>query len=268
MVSKKLSVVMGSYNRYRFLKRALDSVREELERAALPAEIIVVDGGSSDGSLPWLLKQKDILTIVQHNRGEWQGRAIKRRSWSYFMNLAFKVAQGEYLCMLSDDCLLIRGAIENGVKLADARRAAGEKIGAVAFYWRDWPRDREYRVGLTFGSRMFVNHGLYLNKALAAVGYADEENYLFYHADGDLCLRLWRDGYLCVDSPDSYIEHHAHANPKVRDSNAEVQKADWETYVRTWGSLGVPEKDWLLREYRDATGTARKFPRSWFGGRP
>ena len=259
-----MSVVIGSYGRCQFLKRTIVSVREELERASLSAEIIVVDGGSSDGSLNWLMKQKDTITIVQHNRGDWAGKAIERRSWGYFMNLGFKCAQGKYICMLSDDCLVVPGAIGNGVQLFDAGREAGEKIGAVAFYWRDWPTDQRYRVGLTFGGRMFVNHGLYLNEALQAVGYADEDKYLFYHADGDLCLKIWQEGYSCTDSPDSYVEHYAHANVQVRDTNAALQKADWDAYVRTWGSLGRPDQDWLLNDYRDTDLTVKKFPLKWF----
>ena len=109
-----VSVVIGSYNRIDFLKLTLESVRRELEPAA--AEIIVVDGGSDDGSLEWLIAQKDIVTIVQHNRGTWRGKPVKRRSWGYFMNLGFKSAQGKYVCMLSDDCLVVPGAIRNGIE--------------------------------------------------------------------------------------------------------------------------------------------------------
>jgi len=267
--NKEISVVIGSYNRCRFLKRTIASVREELERASLSAEIVVVDGGSTDGSLSWLLKQKDVLTIAQHNRGRWAGKEVERRSWGYFMNLGFKCAQGEYVCMLSDDCLVVPGAIGNGVRLFNARREEGERIGAMAFYWRDWPAEQKYRVGLTFGSRMFVNHGLYLNEALASVGYADEESYLFYHADGDLCLKIWQSGYVCIDSPDSFVEHYAHANVEVRESNAALQKADWDAYVRRWGTLyETPEKDWLLKDFKDVNHTVRGFPRNWFGGSP
>ena len=136
MKGKGVSIILGTYNRIRFLKLTIKSIRNELSKCAFPNEIIVVDGGSTDGTLKWLVKQKDIITIVQHNRGEWRGKRIERRSWGYFMNLGFKSAQGKYICMLSDDCLVLPGAIINGYKLFESELAKGKKVGAVAFYWR------------------------------------------------------------------------------------------------------------------------------------
>lgn len=37
-------------------------------------------------ALSWLLKQKDVITIVQHNRGEFMGKKIEQLSLGYFMN--------------------------------------------------------------------------------------------------------------------------------------------------------------------------------------
>jgi GT2 family glycosyltransferase len=243
-----VSVVIGTYNRLRYLKATLESVRDEL--ASTPHEILVVDGGSSDGTIRWLTAQKDLVSIVQHNRGTWRGRPIERRSWGYFMNLGFKAAQGRYVCMLSDDCLVIPGAITNGLKL-DA--------SVVAFYWRDFPVDERYKVGVTFGDRLFVNHGLYAREALEAVGFIDEESFAFYHADGDLALRLADAGYPCVASEDSYVEHYADANPAVRATNVGRQRADWETYSARWGRLEEPREPWLWREHRDVHDTARRY---------
>ncbi|OGU12906.1 MAG: hypothetical protein A2075_15625 [Geobacteraceae bacterium GWC2_58_44] len=259
-----LSVVLGSYNRLRYLKLTIESIRRELEQCPFPQEVIVVDGGSDDGTLNWLLKQKDILTIVQHNRGEWRGERIERRSWGYFMNLGFRCAQGKYICMLSDDCLVVPGAVRNGVELFDARSAAGGKVGAVAFYWRNWPEQENYWVGYTFGDRMFVNHGLYLREVLEEVGYADEENYSFYHADGDLCLRMMERQYDCIDAPQSFIEHHSHANAAVKEQNNERQQADWAHYVSRWGHLGQPERDWRELSFDDPAKTAELFQKRWF----
>jgi glycosyltransferase involved in cell wall biosynthesis len=229
-----ISVALGTYNRYKFLKLTINSIRKEL--SGFPHEIIVVDGGSTDRTLAWLTKQKDIITIVQHNRGKWKGKRIERRSWGYFMNLGFRVAEGKYICMLSDDCLLVPGAIHNGYKLFEDELKKENKIGAVAFYWRSWPwdEDNSFWVGLTLGGKMFVNHGIFLKQALEEVGYIDEDSYHFYHADGDLCLKIWSKGYSIIDSPESFIEHYSHANFSIRKSNTERQKADLKTYLQKW----------------------------------
>jgi glycosyltransferase involved in cell wall biosynthesis len=253
----QVSVVIGTYNRLPFLKKTVQSVRDELK--GIDHEIIVVDGGSDDGTLHWLTKQKDIVTIVQHNHGQWAGRRVRQRSWGYFMNLAFKCSQGKYVCMLSDDCLVVPGAIVNGLRLFEERLARGQKVGGAAFYWRNWPEQRDYWIGLTFGSRMFVNHGLFLRDALEKVGYVEEEAFNFYHADGDLCLRMWEEGYEFIESTDSYVEHHSHANQTLREANLLQQKADWSEYEKRWRHLGSPDRDWIVKGFEDPNKTAERY---------
>lgn len=258
--SVAISIVLGSYNRKSFLKATIESVRNN--QIDVPHEIIVIDGGSSDGSMQWLLNQKDIITIIQHNRGTFKGKKIKRKSWGYFMNLGFKAAKGKYILMLSDDCLLVSGAVMNGYNYTEQLLNSGRKIGAVAFYWRNWPKQSKYMVGLAFG-KLFVNHGFYLKDALEDVDWIDEINYHFYHADSDVCLKLWDKGYEVIDSPDSYVEHFIHANKKVRKSNSYDQPKDWETYLSRWGKLGVTDNNppWLYKEFLDQTNTFLQFPR-------
>lgn len=259
--SPLVSVVLGSYNRLDLLKLTIDSVRQEL--GAISHEIIVVDGGSSDGSDRWLVRQKDVITIVQHNRGVWNNKPIVRRSWGYFMNLAFKCAQGKYICMISDDCLIVPGAIRNGCELFEQRISKGDKVGAVAFYWRDWPTQEKYRVGLTLGNNMFVNHGLYLREALAEVNYIDEDTFGFYCADGDLVLKMIRKGYACIDSPTSFIEHFAHTNTAIRSSNLKNFESDWKKYLDKWKGIYYVEQEnnvggWLEKEFSDPVHTSDK----------
>jgi glycosyltransferase involved in cell wall biosynthesis len=241
MNSSGVSVVLGSFNRIKFLKYAIQSIRYELKDAEFPYELIVIDGGSNDGSTEWLLKQKDIITTVQHNRGKRENKPIERRSWGYFMNLGFKSAQGKYICMLSDDCLVIPGAIKSGYTFFEKELKKGINAGAVAFYWRNWPEYEKYVIFKFYGI-INLNHGLFLKKALDDVGYIDEDNYMFYAGDVDLSFKLHHAGYNLLISEDSHIEHYMHANNKTRVKNLETFETDNSNFIKKWKAI-YPDMD-------------------------
>lgn len=228
-----ISVVLGTYNRKSFLKETIKSIRNN--NISVPYEIVVIDGGSNDGSLKYLVSQKDIITIVQHNRGEWKGGQIERKSWGYFMNIAFRACHGEYIVMLSDDCIVLRDSIMNAYKIF--LNDENKKIGAVAFYFRDYPIQKYYSVLYTFKHALFVNHGMYSRKVLEDVGYIDEDHYEFYYADGDLCAKILVKGYEIVDSEASIVEHFFHANEKIRNSNYLNKHENFEAFKRRWRGL-------------------------------
>ena len=259
-----ISVVLGSLNRKRFLRATIQSIRDN--GISVPYEIIVVDGGSTDGSLRWLSRQKDIITIVQHNQGTFRGQPVQRRSWGYFMNLAFKCAQGKFIVMISDDSLLIPGSIMNGLNYFEDLTAQGRTIGALAFYFRNWPEQPKYFIRTTLGDKISVNHGMFLRSALEDVGWVEEDRYQFYHADGDLSLKLWKRGYEVVDCPRAFVEHFRHANAKIRKQNMQEQKADWSAYLNRWNGIFYdPDKDhtggWIYSDYYDHSKTVKNFPK-------
>ena len=61
----KISVVIPTLNRINTLQRALDSV---INQTYKPTEIIVVDNGSSDGTLKFLREQYPKITILTENK--------------------------------------------------------------------------------------------------------------------------------------------------------------------------------------------------------
>ncbi|MBR8826712.1 MAG: glycosyltransferase [Gomphosphaeria aponina SAG 52.96 = DSM 107014] len=259
---KVISVVIGSYNRRRLLEKAINSVRHN--QIPVPYEIIVVDGGSDDGSLAWLIQQKDIITIVQHNRGEFQGKTIERQSWGYFMNLGFKSAQGKYILMISDDCLLLPNAVNLGLEKFQEMETAGRKIGGVAFYFRNWPEEKEYYVQKSLGGKLAINHGIYLKEALEAVGWLEEDQYIFYKADSDVCLKMWLAGYEIVDCPKAFVEHYYDPEEAVRQSNNAVKISDREVYLKRWDSIYYHPtwqelRDKIIIKYDDPHRTAEQF---------
>jgi glycosyltransferase involved in cell wall biosynthesis len=195
-----LTVVLGTYNRKWLLKLAIDSLRTACK--GLDYEIIVLDGGSIDGTLDWLREQTGILTVMRKDRDQ-KGNLI--RTWGSFMNNGFRMARGKYICMISDDCIIHEDAVKNGIELMEA--PGNEKVGACAFLFRDYPKDNAYKVCYVFG-HAHVNHGLFRRKVGEELGWMDEKNYLFFAADGDFSLRIWQAGYTISISKGSFIEHY------------------------------------------------------------
>ena len=62
--SPYVSIVTGTYNRIDSLKRMVKSVRSSVG-LGIPYELVIVEGGSTDGSLEWLRKQPDVVLIEQ-----------------------------------------------------------------------------------------------------------------------------------------------------------------------------------------------------------
>jgi GT2 family glycosyltransferase len=241
MVRAQISIVLGTYSRLPFLKATIASVRAS--QVEQPYEIIVVDGGSTDGTIDWLVAQRDIITLVQHNREPDGETARRKRNWGYFMNLGFKCAEGRYVCLISDDCVVHPDTIANGVRRFDRELEQGRRLGALAFYWRSWPEETSYRVCRTLSDNMMVNHGLFLREAVEKVGWIEEELYSFYCADGDLSLRLWRAGYEVEACETALVEHFEHAGKRLREANLSSAGMDWDAYTARWSGIYFdPEK--------------------------
>jgi spore maturation protein CgeB len=88
-----VSVVTGTYDRLPYLKAMIQSVRDAIAPEVMTYEIVVVDGGSTDGSLPYLKAQPDVVLIEQ---GKLMG-AIKA------FDAGFAVARGQYVVIANDD---------------------------------------------------------------------------------------------------------------------------------------------------------------------
>lgn len=118
MLNPLISVVSGTYNRLESLIRMVSSARVAIP-ASLGYEIIIVDGGSDDGTLQWCKRQPDIH-LIEH--GELRG-AIKA-----FCDGA-KTACGQYVILANDDILFAPESILTALVYLEST----PRCGAVAF---------------------------------------------------------------------------------------------------------------------------------------
>jgi glycosyltransferase involved in cell wall biosynthesis len=252
-----VSIVLGTLDRLPLLRKSIECVRAQYIN--VPFEIIVIDGGSTDGTAAWLSSQQDIITIVHHNRMNQK----RLRSWGWFMNLGFKVAHGELVLMISDDALLLPGSVNNALSFIKRERQSGRKLGGIAFYYRDWPIEEKYAVQHTIGGMLMVNHGIFTREALEAVGYCEERAYSFYKADSDLALKIWHAGYEIVACDGAYLEHLLPADEELRNFNNKTLARDRTVLHERWKGIyshtvrskmfGQPWREYT--EYEDLSHT-------------
>jgi glycosyltransferase involved in cell wall biosynthesis len=100
------SIIINNYNYENFLAESIESA---LNQSYQPIEVVVVDDGSKDGSRQIITNYGEkIIPILKENGG--QGSAF---------NAGFAASQGELICFLDADDVLLPSAIEKASVLMD-----------------------------------------------------------------------------------------------------------------------------------------------------
>ena len=114
----KISVIIPTHNRARFIGRALDSV---LDQSEVRSEIIVVDDGSTDATEDVLRSYGDRVRYVRQANA---GPAVAR-------NRALEMATGDYVAFQDSDDYFLPGALAALRDALDTRPELGGIQGGL-----------------------------------------------------------------------------------------------------------------------------------------
>jgi len=187
-----LSIVTGTYNRLRLLQALIISIRNQMYRG-LEYEIIIVDGGSTDGTLQWCKEQSDVK-LIEH--GELRG-AIKA-----FCDGA-KIATGDYVVMANDDVTFHPVSLLIAMRYLDTTPSAGAVAFADNRYDRTKHQVMEHPARLADGSQIsapYAQVGMFRRWLGEAAGWWGADDRLMskartYGGDNYLSSRIWEMGY-------------------------------------------------------------------------
>lgn len=234
----EITVVIPSYNQSDYLGSAINSVL--LQDVAV--ELIVMDGGSSDGSLSVLEKYKTELAYWQSEKDSGQAAAI---------NNGMKYGSAPYVCWLnSDDFFLPEGLrlLLNAIKEDDK---APFVYGNV-FTDSEFSGSRKPTVVKDFDEERFANKciisqpgTLIRRTAWEAVGGLDIQYQM--SMDYDLWWRLYKRYSSPRYVPGFVAVNRDHKSTKTRNNRSKHYRESMQIVKKYYGS--IPVRWWLAQPY-------------------
>lgn len=240
----QISFIVLSFNSVKYLGNCFYSIIRKCREEKISYEIIVIDNGSTDGSV-------SVINEYRNNYSEHFKPILlsKNSGTTYSRNLGLKKSAGEYICILDSDTeilegsmrsiletlesspdigilapqlVLDNGSIQNSVKKFPTLLHKIIKIPKAVFkintpdidFYTDFPFET-----LTHVDSAISACWIFRKEMLAEVGYLDEK--LFYSPeDLEYCMRMHKSGKSIIYYPFLKILHHtqqiSHSSPFSR----------------------------------------------------
>ncbi|WP_227551706.1 glycosyltransferase family 2 protein [Metabacillus sediminilitoris] len=237
------SIIILTLNNLEKTKKCLVSIRKYTHQ---PYELIIVDNGSTDGTIQYLKKFPDIKLICNKQNKGFAGGC----------NQGMKLAKGEQLLLLNNDTIVSHHWLDNLLKalyisprigmvgpLTNSTNPPGVKKPANVNYSNEV---QYHQLASRFNQHdpskwkaMQVLYGFCLllkREVFDKIGLMDERFTIGTAEDNDFCLRATRAGYTLLLAGDTLVHHDGHASFKRNQINLRrIQSENIQKFVQKWG---------------------------------
>ena len=222
------SVIIVNWNGKKFLAKCLESLRRQAYRRF---SIILVDNGSNDGSIDFVIRNYPEIKII----------ALPRNvGFSAANNIAIKTVKTKYAALLNNDAVADPLWLKTLVEALEEHPEAGFAASKMLFYDNpeiiDRTGDSYTRAGAgllrgraepasSYNKQEWIfgacaGAALYRTRMLRDTGIFDEDFFLLYE-DVDLSFRAQLRGYKCLYVPEAIV-HHKGSGSIIYDSPTSV----------------------------------------------
>lgn len=215
----ELSIVIGTRNRKELLVRCLQAL---IGKINVSHQIIVIDAGSTDGTIDYL---RDIGEINLICDGKPIGQAQS-------FNRVFPLLKSRYIVWISDDNVVQPGILDSAVKILQQNL----KIGMVALKVKDVAGSYTgppYTGGIYDTGILNCNQGVLRSDLFRKIGYFDE-SYKNYGIDPDLTTKVLLAGARVVHTKDVAIHHFRDHDSEDSAISKEERIKSKEPYKRKY----------------------------------
>ncbi len=249
------SVVIPTYNRKPILEKCLRALEKQnfSEQIILGYEVVVVDDGSTDGTLEWLDQHSSefphVVTYAQNHQGPSAAR-----------NLGVQQAQGDTIIFIDSDLVVTEQFLQaHATALTEEEKKSGSDrlftYGAVINTCNfESPTSEPYKI-TDFSNAYFATGNVAIAKKwLLEAGLFDTEFQLYGWEDLELGVRLKKLGLKLVKCPEA-VGYHWHPPfnleqiPKLIDQEIQRGRMGVLFYQKhpTWEVRLMIQMTWLHR---------------------
>jgi len=209
------SIIILSHNQLDYTRRCIESVLRYTDE---PCELILIDNGSTDGTLAYLEQLRSTTANIQVISNP------DNRGFPAAVNQGIRAASGKQILLLNNDTIVATGWLRRMLDVLQSDPHIG-LVGPVSnnvsgpqqipvdyddfslidpFAWR-WQKSH---AGEIVDSRRLVGFCLLIRKeVIDKVGNLDEEFGIGCYEDDEFCHRAMEAGFRAVIARDSFIHH-------------------------------------------------------------
>jgi len=230
-----ISICIATYNRLPYLKNCLNSIFNGFED--FPYEIIIADGGPTDGSLEYLKGLNNgKIKLIEQNELVGPVKAT---------NECFKKAKGEYTFGVNDDMTIVPEVIKESCELMDRE----EKIGLVyqKVQYPDFGCLHEISKKAGTYRVLWGKSLIFRRVALKKINYFDEF-FRAYNVESDTALSMLSLGYTTIFHKEVGAYHYrvnVNEDNKVYSANIKNSAKENKYFREKWVDLQREIEDYL-----------------------